>query len=262
MIEGYSTRQLGQRSRHSQRKLYRSINYWLDHVPSRNHSNLSNIRCTIFDGTFLHRPDSIVVLMDARSNTVIKGEYGVRENSKSHLLSFFTPLQNKGFSPKACTVDGNPQVIKILRELWPQIVIQRCLVHIQRQGLMWCRQNPRRPDAKSLRRIFRLVTTIHTRTDRDRFIRELTGWEQRYGRIIDAHPERGRVFSDLKRARSMLIKALPDMFYYLDDPNIPFTTNSLEGYFSRLKRHYRNHRGLKPIKRSSYFNWYFFLRPK
>src|SRR3989337_4239062 len=77
-----------------------------------------------------------------------------------------------------------------------------------------------------------------------------------------AQPERGRVFSDIKRAGSMLLKALPDMFHYLDNPKIPATTNGLEGYFSRLKAHYRQHRGLHPSKRANYFSWYFYHRPR
>jgi hypothetical protein len=87
-------------------------------------------------------------------------------------------------------------------------------------------------------------------------------WEMQYGIYIAKQPERGRVFSDIKRARSMLIKALPYMFHYLDNPRISCTTNGLEGYFSRLKGHYRLHRGLRKKKLENYFNWYFFIRPK
>jgi hypothetical protein len=74
-------------------------------------------------------------------------------------------------------------------------------------------------------------------------------------------PERGRVFSDIKRARSMLIKALPDMFHYLNNPDISFTTNGLESYFSRLKSHYRQHRGLRKKKLDNYFKWYLYYKP-
>ena len=45
----------------------------------------------------------------------------------------------------SATVDGNRHLLRILRQVWPTIVIQRCLVHIQRQGLSWCRQSPKRP---------------------------------------------------------------------------------------------------------------------
>lgn len=195
------------------------------------------------------------------SKRIISGRYGVRENSERQLLGFFKPLIAKGLNPRSCTVDGNPQAIRVITRLWPGIIIQRCLVHIQRQGLMWCRRYPKTVYGRRLRDIFLQVTRIRTKEECDKFLELVTQWEQKYGRHIKKQPEKGRVFSDIKRARSMLMKALPDMFRYLDDPNISFTTNGLEGYFSRLKGHYRRHRGLGRKKLNSYFNWCFFYKP-
>jgi hypothetical protein len=103
---------------------------------------------------------------------------------------------------------------------------------------------------------------IRTRTERKRFLAQLALWEHRYGHAIAFTPESGWVFSDLKRARSMLMAALPDMFHYLDDPKIPTSTNGLEGYFGRLKQKYRQHRGLAQRHREPYFRWYFHLCPR
>ena len=200
--------------------------------------------------------------MDAGENMVIKGEYGVRENSEPQLMSFFDALKQKGFNPFSCTVDGNPQAIRSLRKAWPKIKIQRCLVHIQRQGIRWCRQHPKRTDAKKLREIFSLVPNIYSVQECENFLKTVDQWEQRYGKRIAGQPEKGRVFSDIKRARSMLLNAIPNMFHYLSDPGIPKTTNALEGYFSRMKKHYRNHAGLTKHKLKNYFEWYFSLKPK
>jgi hypothetical protein len=204
----------------------------------------------------------MVALMNAEVKNIITGRYGVSENSEKQLRSFFMPLIARGLNPVSCTVDGNPQAIRVMRELWPRIVIQRCLVHIQRQGLVWCRCYPRTTSARRLRDIFLRVTHIRTIEERDEFLGLVVQWEEKYGRDIKIQPEKGRVFSDIKRARSMLIRALPDMFHYLDDPNISFTTNGLESYFSRLKAHYRQHRGLRKKKLDKYFSWYLFYKPK
>ncbi len=59
----------------------------------------------------------------------------------------------------------------------------------------------------------------------------------------------------------MIRNALPNMFSYLDYPEISKTTNALEEYFGRLKQKYRVHRGLSPHKRKSYFRWYLYLKP-
>jgi hypothetical protein len=204
----------------------------------------------------------VVALMDGETKRIITGCYGVSENSEKQLYSFFVPLINRGLNPVSFTVDGSPQVMKIMRKLWPGIIIQRCLIHIQRQGLVWCRNYPKTVSGRRLRDIFLQVTRIRTKEERDRFLELVTQWEQKYGKDIAIQPERGWVFSDIKRARSMLIKALPYMFHYLDDSHIPFTTNGLEGYFSRLKGHYRQHRGLRKKNLEKYFGWYFFYKPQ
>lgn len=262
IIEGYSVRQLVLQSGHSRDKLYRVINHWLQRIPEPDTSSLEAVQHIILDGSFLHRPKSLVVVMDAETNTVLCGVYGISENSESQLTSFLTPLRARGLSPVSCTMDGNPQAMRVVRTVWPEIIVQRCLVHIQRQGLKWCRAHPKRPDARRLREIFRGVTYIRTSDERNHFTSQVTAWEERHGKAVASQPERGRVFSDLKRARSMLLKALPDMFHYLDNSRIALSTNGLEGYFSRLKAGYRQHRGLHPAKRSNYFSWYFKLRPK
>ena len=103
---------------------------------------------------------------------------------------------------------------------------------------------------------------ITTPAQREAFLTAWASWEQRYGYRIAKSKETGSVFSDLKRARSMLAKALPYMFAYFDDPAVPHSTNWLESYFSRLKAHYRQHRGLSSNHRPSYFAWYFHLCKK
>jgi hypothetical protein len=262
IVEGYSVRQLALQGGHSRRKLSGLIAGFLDEAPPEPTLDPGSARHLILDGTFLHRRRSVMVLMDGHTHTVIRGEYDVPENSGPQLRSFFTPLVDEGLSPSSFTVDGNRQVMKILGTLWPEAVIQRCLVHIQRQGLMWCRINPKTEHARQLRQIFLQVTGIRTAAERDAFLGLVAVWEDRYGRVIQTRPWRGRVITDVKQARSMLLRALPNMFHYLDDPAIPTSTNGLEGYFSRLKSRYRQHRGLSPDRRHNYFAWYLHLVPR
>ena len=213
VVEGYSVRQLVQQSGHGRPWLYRRIDSFLADAPPTPVLEPLTARYLLFDGTFLHRPHSIVVLMDGQTHTLVRGQFGVRENSERELRAFFEPMMDKGLHPRSFTVDGNRQVIRVLKKLWPDVVIQRCLVHIQRQGLSWCRISPKTPYARQLRQIFLRVTRIDTALERDAFLDLVTTWEARYGDEIAARKERGRVFSDIKRARSMLLRALPDMFH-------------------------------------------------
>jgi len=260
IVEGYSMRQLSLQSGHSISTIRCMIGYWLLRPPC-NTRNLSAHRYLIFDGTILERHRGIFAMMDSESCSVLYAELDILE-STSDLSGFCDSLVQRNLSPMSATVDGNPHLIKILRALWPKIIIQRCLVHIQRQGLSWCRINPKRTDAKHLRELFLQVMSINTKVERDRFLAQVNEWEKKYGQRIASSPETGWVFSDLKRARSMLLAALPDMFHYLSDPNIPKCTNALEGYFARLKQKYRQHRGLVKQHCDPYFTWYIYLCPR
>ncbi len=257
IAEGYSVRQLALQSGHRRGRLIRLIEDFLAEAPPPPVLEPRSAMYLVFDGTFLQRRHSTVVLLDGETHRLVRGRYGVRENSEPELRAFFEPLMEEGLRPRSFTVDGNPQVIRVLRMLWPDAILQRCLVHIQRQGLSWCRINPKTPYARQLRQIFLRVNRIATPSERYSFLELVAEWENRYGAEIGARKETGRVFSDIKRARSMLLRALPDMFHYLDDPYIATTTNGLEGYFSRLKSRYRQHRGLSPHRRPNYFAWYF-----
>lgn len=198
------------------------------------------------------------VALDAQSHTVIAAEDNIAENGKE-LLPFYQRLSNAGITPEYAIIDGNSQEIRYLKIVWPQITIQRCIVHVQRQGLQWCRRKPKRTDAKHLRTLFLDLSTVKMFEQVQPFLQRVEQWEQRFGTRIQQTPERGPVFSDIKRARSMLLKALPALFYFTVDPRVPSSTNALEGYFSRLISHYQRHRGLSLEHRRGYFLWYFYL---
>jgi hypothetical protein len=260
IVEGYTLRQIAAQSGYSVRTVQRIIEYWLGH-PSPITTALFTYRYLILDGTFLDQRKGVFAVMDAKRFCVIHAAPDMAEGP-AHLHPFCYTLAERGLVPHSATVDGNPHLMNILRRVWPKILIQRCLVHIQRQGLSWCRQYPKRTDAKHLRVLFLKVMSIRTVSDRDRFLSQVRAWERRYGRHIAHSQETGWVFSDLRRARSMLLAALPDMFRYLHDPMIATSTNALEGYFARLKQRYRQHRGLAPHHRNAYFRWYLNLCPR
>ena len=72
IVEGYSVRQLALQSGHSQRKLRRLIDNFLAEYPLTPALDLRAARYLLFDGTFLHRPHSIVVLMDGQAHQLVR----------------------------------------------------------------------------------------------------------------------------------------------------------------------------------------------
>jgi len=257
ICEGYSMRQLEIQSGYCHSTLRRIRSYWLSRPPIGS-LDLSRYKHLVIDGTYFDgRQSSVVGVCDTFLGTMVDGRYGIKEGGHK-MAEWCLELREAGLMPESITIDGLPQVETILRVLWPGATIQRCLVHIQRQGLAWCRRDPKRAAVVHLRRLFMKVKNIGTCGERDEFIANWRKWEERFGKQVDSRPERGRVFSDVKRARSLLLHALPNMFHYLDNSKIPSDTNWLESYFSRLKSKYRQHRGLSKKNRLNYFSWYFY----
>jgi transposase-like protein len=260
IVEGYTFKQLSTQSGKSPSTIQRIVHYWLHRTPKMS-LDFSSYQYLILDGTYFKQQRGLYAVMNAANSAVFHSLTDVSERRKD-LKPFFSVLADSRLAPKSATVDGNSHVISVLRTIWPFISIQRCLVHVQRQGLMWCRHQPKRTDAKHLRELFGTVMYIRNNSQRDSFIQDVKHWEKRYGELIASSAESGWVFSDLKRARSMLLAALPDMFHYLNDSNIPRTTNALEGYFARLKHKYRQHHGMTKHHQINYFKWYLDLCPR
>jgi len=200
-----------------------------------------------------------MVVMDNATARVIGHCYHYRENYACS-YGLFAQLKARGLEPSAITIDGNINVIRALKAAWPEITVQRCMAHIQRQGLAWLRRHPKLEASRQLRKILLGIADIRDDQGKQVFISDFIDWEKRYSSFVRELPSRDKVYGDLQRARSLIVHALPDMFHYLDDRNIAATTNRLEGYFSLLKELYRRHRGLSKKHRQNYFAWYIYLK--
>lgn len=259
MVEGYSLRQLVDISKYGIKKIKQIKKYWFDRKPKEIDWNFKNIKYLLFDGTYFKHENCLMILMNNQNNAVISFKYHIKENFET-AYHIFVDLRIKGLAPKAITIDGNTTVIRALNAVWPNIEVQRCLAHIQRQGLSWLRRFPKLEAAKRLRQLLLTITEIKTENDKNLFIRKFNNWELTYGKLVRSLSPKDKVFSDLQRTRSLIIHAMPNMFYFLNDHRIAATTNKVEGYFSRLKNIYRQHRGLDKKHRDSYFNWYIYFK--
>jgi hypothetical protein len=153
-------------------------------------------------------------------------------------------------------MDGERQTMSMSREIWPEITIQRCLYHIQREGMRWLRSRPKTKAAQELRHLLNSLCSIRSIKERDQFLRTYKIWLKMYRDYVHSLPMQIKANFDLKRTIALIDNAIPDMFHYLMDPNIPSTSNMLEGYYSRLKLAYRFHRGLTQRHKIQFLKWY------
>jgi len=165
-------------------------------------------------------------------------------------------LKHQGLNPMFITTDGERSVIRAMKLVWPGAKLQRCLYHLQHEGMRWLRTYPKTEAGKDLRTILSTLSGIKSLQARDAFIQTYTNWIRKYREFVLSLPSVSIAFKDLQRTMVLFNNALPDMFYYLTDSNVPSTTNSLEGFHSRLKSDYQRHRGLTKEHRIQYIHWY------
>jgi len=197
--------------------------------------------------------------MNATDQKIISYTHAAREGATS-VFSWLLDLKAQGLCPAYIAMDGERSVMSTMRTIWPETKIQRCLYHIQREGMRWLRTYPKTDAGRALRRLLQTLCGIHSFKERDRFIQRYNTWSHNYKDFVASLPKTNIAFKDLKKTVVLINNALPDMFHYLNQPSIPRTTNTLESYYSRLKSDYRRHRGLTKENRINYLNWYCYFK--
>ena len=207
----------------------------------------------IIDGAYLGKRDGekIVVLI-ARTKTQVVGWRFASIESAETWVSF---LKNIG-KPKLIVCDGQKGMLKAIKTSWDgEVVVQRCLFHIQSRALGLLTRNPTQNEAKQLRAICRQICSIDSLERRDWWLDLYFNWKRENSTFIKQraeyfHPLKGKLVSyyihfKVRAVISLIDNALPNMFHYLNHPNVPRTTNHLEGGInSRLKELIYRHRGL------------------
>jgi transposase-like protein len=72
--------------------------------------------------------------------------------------------------------DGWPSILSAIREVYPEAIIQRCLVHVQRQVFNYISRHPKSEAGKALVQIMRYATL----SDPELFITVFEDWKKRH----------------------------------------------------------------------------------
>jgi transposase-like protein len=171
-------------------------------------------------------------------------------------------LKRLGVEVHSITCDGHKAILKAVRKVFPEAKLQRCLVHIKRQVKNYLSHKPKLNQSLELLRIANKITTIKTHEQRNEWLKLFYDWYENNKMFVNEQSksdDTGRFWythKNLHAACSLLILALPNMFCYLDDAEIPYTTNRLESYFSHLKEKLTLHRGLRFEAKKNFIKWY------
>jgi hypothetical protein len=177
-------------------------------------------------------------------------------------------LLKLGVQIESITCDGHKALLKAVKHICPEVMLQRCVVHVQRMCRIWLSNRPKTDAGRELRQIISKVHTITSSIERDYWLVSLIQWYEKYKSFINQksiNPLTGRYWYTHKMVRRsfMVIKnALPHMFHYLQNDRIPKSTNGLESFFGHLKGHLNVHRGLSHQHRRQFIQWYLYFKNK
>jgi len=170
-------------------------------------------------------------------------------------------LKRVGLNIKSITSDGDRSLIMAISEVFPGIVHQRCIIHVQRMGLAYLTRYPKYQAGKDLRKIILDLHKVAGLGGRIEWVTRFRNWEAEYHDFLN---ERTEFLSDkrlykhygVRQVRTLVNNTLPHLFHYLYDPKIPKSNNGLECRFSYLKNNLRIHRGLSKEHKKSFLLWY------
>lgn len=219
-----------------------TVRAWLDTflLPKKQHTPRSCV--LIFDATYFGKQDGILVARDPNerenifAEEIVSETKAVYENAKREVESLDYLLQ-------AVVLDGRRGVPRVFEG----IPIQICQFH---QLQIVRRKLTLRPETDAGKDLLAIGMSISRLTE-ERLTKLLVQWEKKYHSFLN---EKTYVFGcnrwhyTHRRVRSAyrsLVTNLPYLFTYQKYPelNIPNTTNSLDGYFSRVKNLLSAHRG-------------------
>lgn len=158
-------------------------------------------------------------------------------------------LQKKGFTLEAAVIDGKPGLFKVFSD----IPVQMCHFHQIMIVRRYLTLQPKTEAGKELRRLSLTLPLI----DEQIFAQALSEWHARWESFLKERTvsEDGKHWQYTHRRirsayRSLRIH-LPYLFTYQRHPQlkIPNTTNSLDGYFNRIKSLLNVHRGMTRQRR-------------
>ncbi len=220
----------------------------------------------LIDGTYFTNKVCLVLYQD--NNIKATQLYRLTDGEwQDEIIEDLNNLASLGIRIESVTCDGAASIIKAVRKCAPEAIIQRCTVHVQRECLIWLTRNPKSEAGRELRRIVCRLGAITDRQQWGEWVVSLVRWEERHRQYLnqktmpDDDPRRGWFTHKMVRKSFVHIRrALPNLFHYLDNPDIPKSTNTLESFFGHLKTNLRQHRGLSKEHFKNYIKWYLFFK--
>lgn len=221
----------------------------LDEIKIKQTVKLSERAITVVaDVTFFSKKNGLIVFREPHLKKNIWWKQTAHENIEMYRFGK-DHIEKNGFKITAVVLDGKPGI----RAVFSGIPVQMCHFHQKQIVKRYLTDRPKLEAGIALKKIMTTLTT----TNEILFTKEINEWYEKWSEFLKqktTNPSTGRWCYTHKRLRSAyrsLITNLPYLFTFQKYPelNIPNTTNSLDGYFNRLKSLLNVHRGMNSKRR-------------
>ena len=226
-------------------------------IPVRSKSNVH----LLIDGTYLPNGLCLILYYDHDIKYVQLYRTAKREKFRE-IYQDLKALKALGVAVYSVTCDGHKSILNAVAKVFPDALIQRCLVHVKRQSRAYLSNNPKLQAGKELLFISKQLTYIKTQEQCSWWLLSLHNWYQIHRATLieeSVNPQTGKYWfthKGLHQAYTLIYQAMPHLFTYLNDPQIPATTNRLESYFKHLKEKLLLHCGLRLEAKRNFIKWY------
>lgn len=250
----------------SQRTLQRLFDSYLSKAPQNVIRSKRNVHLLI-DGTYFSNGLCLVLYYDYDIRYVQLYRYSNKEKYKE-IKEDLENIKKMGVSVYSITCDGHKSILKAVKKVYPNAEVQRCVVHVKRQAGSWLGQFPKLEISQELLKFSNGITSLDTPEKVNDWLVRFHKWYAQNSNFINAQSlnnNTGRMWythKHLHAACTHIINAIPHLFTYINDPEIPKTTNALESYFTHLKEKLTLHRGLKLERVKNFIKWYLHLKNK
>ncbi len=248
----------------SQSTLQRLFKYYLKSPPANTIESKGHVHLLI-DATYFHNGLCLILYYDYDIQYVQLFRQTNQEKFKE-IKEDLLNLKKIGTQVYSVTCDGHKSIMKAVVKSFPNAIIQRCVVHVKRQIKNYLGANPQLIQARELIYFSKQITRINNQDQAAHWLSELYLWYNQNQAFINQKSvnqltgNSWYTHKHLHQATTHLINAIPHLFSYLNDEQIPKSTNQLEGYFAHLKEKITLHHGLRYEAKKNFIKWYLYFK--
>lgn len=218
----------------------------------------------VIDGYVSSKRTCVTLIVQLTNGKIVTWRFARTEC----FVSWLETLEQIQEFPFAVVGDGQKGMLKAIKQRWPGIIIQRCQFHVIHYVCNKLTQNPESEAAKQLRILTIVICNVKTIEDQRYWLAAFKAWYKEFESYIkektyhDSLTPTGRqkwsyTHSNLHASFSCVRNSLQYLFQYVKHPEIPNTSNFIEGSINAsLQRKIDDHRGMPITHRQKLISVY------